>query len=137
MSAIEGVATGHVEAAVAIFPVADGHLAHGAHGAVGQYGGGALGNGLNVYRLLFFGVPAFEGSYTATSAYQEHVVAESLGELFVVGVPAAGLYFKAFVEFAVRDYNKPMGVATYRASEEMPERLRKALPAIEDLKKLL
>lgn len=44
---------------------------------------------------------------------------------------------QTFVEFAVRDYNKPMGVATYRASEEMPERLRKALPAIEDLKKLL
>ncbi len=34
---------------------------------------------------------------------------------------------QTFVEFAVRDYNKPMGVATYRASEEMPERLRRAL----------
>lgn len=44
---------------------------------------------------------------------------------------------QTFVEFAVRDYNKPMGVATYRASEDMPERLRKALPDIEELKKLL
>ena len=44
---------------------------------------------------------------------------------------------KTFVEFAVRDYNKPMGVATYRASKDMPERLRNALPDIEDLKKLL
>ena len=44
---------------------------------------------------------------------------------------------QTFVEFAVRDYNKPMGVATYRASEEMPERLRKALPDIDELKKLL
>ena len=42
-----------------------------------------------------------------------------------------------FVEFAVRDYNKPMGVATYRASKDMPERLRNALPDIEELKKLL
>ena len=42
---------------------------------------------------------------------------------------------QTFVEFAVRDYNKPMGVATYRASEEMPERLRKALPDIDELKK--
>lgn len=41
---------------------------------------------------------------------------------------------QTFVEFAVRDYNKPMGVATYRASEEMPERLRKALPDIDELK---
>jgi hypothetical protein len=30
-----------------------------------------------------------------------------------------------------------MGVVTYRTSEEMPERLRKALPDIEELKKLL
>ena len=44
---------------------------------------------------------------------------------------------QTFVEFAVRDYNKPMGVATYRASKDMPERLRNALPNIEDLKKLL
>lgn len=44
---------------------------------------------------------------------------------------------QTFVEFAVRDYNKPMGVAVYRASEDMPEKLRKALPDIEDLKKLL
>lgn len=44
---------------------------------------------------------------------------------------------QTFVEFAVRDYNKPMGVATYRASKDMPERLRKALPDIEELKKLL
>ena len=44
---------------------------------------------------------------------------------------------QTFVEFAVRDYNKPMGVATYRASKDMPERLRNALPDIEELKRLL
>lgn len=44
---------------------------------------------------------------------------------------------QTFVEFAVRDYNKPMGVATYHASKDMPERLRNALPDIEELKKLL
>ena len=37
----------------------------------------------------------------------------------------------------IRDYNKPMGVATYKTSAEMPEELRKALPDIEELKKLL
>ncbi|GHT32792.1 hypothetical protein AGMMS49574_17130 [Bacteroidia bacterium] len=42
-----------------------------------------------------------------------------------------------FVEFAVRDYSKPMGVATYRTSEEMPEKWRKSMPDIEELKKLL
>ena len=44
---------------------------------------------------------------------------------------------KEYVEFVIQDYNKPMGVATYTTSEEMPEKLRKALPDIEELKKLL
>ncbi len=44
---------------------------------------------------------------------------------------------KEYVEFVIQDYNKPMGVATYTTSEEMPEKLRNALPDIEELKKLL
>ena len=32
---------------------------------------------------------------------------------------------------------KPMGVATYKTTAEMPEELRKALPDVEELKKLL
>ena len=42
-----------------------------------------------------------------------------------------------YVEFVIRDYNKPMGVATYKTTTEMPEELRKAMPDIEELKKLL
>ena len=37
----------------------------------------------------------------------------------------------------IRDYNKPMGVATYKTADEMPEKICKALPDIEELKKLL
>lgn len=44
---------------------------------------------------------------------------------------------KRFVEFVIKDYNKPLGVATYKTSEEMPEKLRKALPDPEELEKLL
>lgn len=44
---------------------------------------------------------------------------------------------KDYVEFVIRDYNKPMGVATYTTSEDLPDNLRKALPDIEQLKKLL
>lgn len=44
---------------------------------------------------------------------------------------------KAFVEFAIRDYDKPMGVATYRTMSGMPEKYRNALPDIDDLRKLL
>lgn len=41
---------------------------------------------------------------------------------------------KAYAEYAVRDYSKPMGVATYKTLDDMPEKLRKALP---DLNKMI
>lgn len=44
---------------------------------------------------------------------------------------------KAFVDFVIRDYTKPMGVATYKTSKDMSEELIKALPDIDDLKRLL
>ena len=44
---------------------------------------------------------------------------------------------RPYVEYAVRDYSKPLGVATYRTAEEMPDRLRKALPSIEEFEKRL
>lgn len=44
---------------------------------------------------------------------------------------------KRYVEYVIQDYDKPMGVATYSTSLDMPEKLRKALPDIEELKRLL
>ena len=44
---------------------------------------------------------------------------------------------KEYVEYVIQDYQKPMGVATYSTSADMPERLRNALPDVEELKKLL
>ena len=44
---------------------------------------------------------------------------------------------KAFVDYVIRDFDKPMGVATYKTSKDMSEELKKALPDIESLKKLL
>ena len=44
---------------------------------------------------------------------------------------------KLFVDYVIQDYKKPMGVATYKTSRDMPDELRKALPDIDDLKKLL
>lgn len=41
------------------------------------------------------------------------------------------------VEFTLRDMSKPMGVATYRSSQELPEMYRNALPSAEDFKRLL
>lgn len=44
---------------------------------------------------------------------------------------------REYVEFMIRDYSKPMGVATYKTSDEMPEHLRKALPSKEEFAKLM
>ena len=38
-----------------------------------------------------------------------------------------------YVEFVMRDYSKPMGVATYKTADDMPEHIRKALPDAEEL----
>ena len=56
--------------------------------------------------------------------------------------PSVGLILckdmnKTFVDYVIRGYDKPLGVATYRTSKDMPENMRKALPDVEDLKKLL
>lgn len=44
---------------------------------------------------------------------------------------------KAFVEYVIRDYTHPMGVATYKTAEDMSEELRNALPDMDEMRKLL
>jgi hypothetical protein len=44
---------------------------------------------------------------------------------------------KDYVEYVIQKYDSPMGVATYSTSADMPDNLRKALPDIDDLKKIL
>ena len=44
---------------------------------------------------------------------------------------------KKFVEYVIQDYDKPMGVATYKTTAQMDERLKKLLPPVEELEKLL
>ena len=41
------------------------------------------------------------------------------------------------VEYSFRDFNKEMGVATYKTSNELPDRFKEILPDSETLKKLL
>lgn len=54
-----------------------------------------------------------------------------------IGIVLCSSANKKYVEYVIQDYDKPMGVATYNTSSDMPERLKKALPDIEELKKLL
>lgn len=54
-----------------------------------------------------------------------------------IGIVLCKSVDKAYAEYAVRDYEKPMGVATYKTATDLPEKLRKALPDIEELKRVL
>ena len=44
---------------------------------------------------------------------------------------------KKFVEYVIQDYDKPMGVSTYKTTADMDERLKRLLPPVEELEKLL
>lgn len=44
---------------------------------------------------------------------------------------------KAYVEYMIQDYDKPMGVVTYKTATDMPERLRNALPDQDELIKMI
>ena len=56
--------------------------------------------------------------------------------------PSVGLILckdmnKAFVDYVIRDYEKPLGVATYKTYKDMSDKMKKALPDVDDLRKLL
>lgn len=44
---------------------------------------------------------------------------------------------KQFAEYVIQDYDKPMGVTTYKSLSEMPEEMQKVLPDLDDIKKIL
>lgn len=44
---------------------------------------------------------------------------------------------KKFAEYVVQDYDKPMGVATYKSLEDMPEKLRKVLPDLNKIQNII
>ena len=54
-----------------------------------------------------------------------------------VGIVLCKSADRAFVEYAVRDYRKPMGVAVYHTADEMPENLKNVLPDIDALRREL
>lgn len=56
------------------------------------------------------------------------------GENLSVGIVLCKDADRAYVEYVLQDYTKPMGVATYKSSQE---RLRELLPDEEEIKKLL
>ena len=54
-----------------------------------------------------------------------------------IGIILCKTKIDEIVELSFSDTSKPMGVATYRTSQELPPEIRQALPDMEDLKKLI
>lgn len=56
--------------------------------------------------------------------------------------PSVGLILcrdmnKAFADYVIRDYDKPLGVATYKTYKDMSDEMKKALPDVDALRKVL
>ena len=56
---------------------------------------------------------------------------------FPIGIVLCQTANHSYAQYAVRDYTKPMGVATYKTLDDMPEKLRKALPDIKKMMEIL
>ena len=56
-----------------------------------------------------------------------------------IGIVLCKDFNKSFVDYVIHDFNKPMGVSSYNfgTSKDMSEELKKALPDVEELRKLL
>lgn len=59
------------------------------------------------------------------------------GENPAIGILLCHEANKSVVELAIRDYSKPLGVATYRTAEELPVNYKVLAPIIEEVPKIL
>jgi len=59
------------------------------------------------------------------------------GENPSVGIILCKKADKAYVEYVLQDYQKPMGVATYTSKSDIGEKLKELLPPVEDLEKII
>lgn len=59
------------------------------------------------------------------------------GENPAIGILLCREANQSVVELAIRDYTKPMGVATYRTADELPRNYKVLAPIIEEVPKLL
>ena len=54
-----------------------------------------------------------------------------------IGIVLCKSMNKQFAEYVIQDYDKPMGVTTYKSLSEMPENMQKVLPDFDDIKKIM
>lgn len=54
-----------------------------------------------------------------------------------IGIVLCKSMNKQFAEYVIQDYDKPMGVTTYKSLSEMPEDMQKVLPDLDEIKKIM
>lgn len=54
-----------------------------------------------------------------------------------IGIVLCKSMNKQFAEYVIQDYDKPMGIITYKSLSEMPEDMQKVLPDLDDIKKIM
>ncbi len=80
--------------------------------------------------------PSYLGQLTAYLRILDDHVKKS-HENPSIGIVLCKSAKREYVEYIIQDFDKPMGGATYTTAVDMPEELRKALPDMNELKKLL
>ena len=83
---------------------------------------------------------AFKPSYLGQLASYLRIIDDEIrkpNENPSIGIILCKSANKKFVEYVIQDYDKPMGVATYKNTADMDEKLKKLLPPVDELKKLL
>ena len=97
----------------------------------------------NQYHLEIFTeelFPAFKSGYIGQLQTYMRVLDDKVRkphENPTIGILLCKSADKAFVEYVIRDYNSPMGVATYKTAADMDEKMRNSLPDMEEMRKLL
>ena len=73
-----------------------------------------------------------------TRTINDPIEARRAVEMFKsIGIVLCQTANHSYAQYAVRDYTKPMGVATYKTLDDMPEKLRKALPDVNKMIEIL
>jgi hypothetical protein len=80
--------------------------------------------------------PSYLGQLTAYLRILDDTVKKP-HENPTIGIILCKDFNKDFVEYVIQDYHKPMGVARYTTTAEMPEQFQRVLPNIEELSKVL
>jgi predicted nuclease of restriction endonuclease-like (RecB) superfamily len=95
---------------------------------------------LRCYVVIDLKMTAFKPEYSGKMNFYISVVDDLLrhpDDRPTIGIMLCRGKNKTVAEYALRDINKPMGVAAYHLNDALPETLQESLPAIAQLEKVL